>query len=169
MSLRVQFTPGNPALTSNGIVNNHIPMDLELLPLVEDEVVSILKEDLAMTMAQQGRIMEGFSKGALDRLKSRDGNRCVALIEKALRKEMIRFDAGSATITPQGSDLLEEIAALLLPCPTVQFEVGAHLAEDAEGAFVLSQRRAEAVVAAVRLRRRPIWAPSLASSRPRTK
>ncbi|HCY98420.1 MAG TPA: hypothetical protein DHV56_00260, partial [Rhodobacter sp.] len=152
MSLRVQFTPGNPALTSNGIVNNHIPMDLELLPLVEDEVVSILKEDLAMTMAQQGRIMEGFSKGALDRLKSRDGNRCVALIEKALRKEMIRFDAGSATITPQGSDLLEEIAALLLPCPTVQFEVGAHLAEDAEGAFVLSQRRAEAVVAALEVR-----------------
>src|SRR3990167_6884635 len=65
---------------------------------------------------------------------------------------MIRFDAGSATITPQGSDLLEEIAALLLPCPTVQFEVGAHLAEDAEGAFVLSQRRAEAVVAALEVR-----------------
>jgi outer membrane protein OmpA-like peptidoglycan-associated protein len=152
MALRVQFTPGNPGLTSNGIVNNHIPMDLELLPLVEEEVVSILKDDLAMTMAQQGRIMEGFSKGALDRLKSRDGNRCVALVEKTLRHDMIAFEAASATITPDSVDVLDRIATLLLDCPTVRFEVGGHLAAFVEDGVALSLQRAEAVVAALETR-----------------
>ena len=149
MSLRAQFTPGNPSLTSKGIVNNHIPMDLDLLPLVEDEVVSILKEDLAMTMAQQGRVMGGFAQGALDRLKSRDTNRCAVAIEKRLQKDVIRFVDAVAEITPDSADLLDHIAEALLECPTVRFEIGGHTAGEAEGAVELSQQRAQAVVTAL--------------------
>jgi uncharacterized repeat protein (TIGR01451 family) len=148
-SLRVQFAPGNPAQTSNGIVNNHIPMDLELLPLIEDEVVSILKDDLAMTISQQGQVMGGFAEGALGRLKSRDTGRCAEVVEKQMQKDMIRFADALAEITPDSADLLDDIAQSLLECPTVRFEVGGHTADTSEGTVALSMQRAQAVVTAL--------------------
>ena len=146
------FTFGaNPASTSNGIANNHIPMDWKLVDDVKDDLIDILKDDLTATMAQQGARMQGFAASALDRLKSRDGGSCKAELDAALQDQQILFTPASAEIREESGAILDQLAEILKLCEGTTFEVAGHTdsnGSDAEN-MALSQARVDAVVAAL--------------------
>lgn len=141
----------DPATTSNGVTNNHIPMDFKLAEDVKQDVVDILTRDLAATMAQQGQRMQGYSQGALSRLKSRDGNACGAAIDATLARHPVKFAPASAVITDESATVLAELARILEACDGMRFEVSSHTDDvgDTQVNLALSQQRADAVVAAL--------------------
>jgi uncharacterized repeat protein (TIGR01451 family) len=145
---------GNPATTSNGISNNHIPLDADLASDVKDEVTAILKDDLAATMTQQAQRMQGYAEGALNRLKSRDGGKCAPALAEALRHSQIHFATGSAEITTDSNAILDEVSQILGSCPDQRFEVAAHTDNvgDVQANLDLSWARADAVIAALQAR-----------------
>jgi uncharacterized repeat protein (TIGR01451 family) len=61
-----------PATLSKGVVNNNIPLDPEgaLIPQIEDELKSILEDDLKETIKRQAQQFTRLSYGALSRLKA---------------------------------------------------------------------------------------------------
>lgn len=83
---------------------------------------------------------------------------CVSTITSLTVDRKITFDPGSAQITAQGQNLVDEIAAILLECPEKQIEIAGYT--DSQGRdqmnLELSQARANAVLDALRARRVPV-------------
>ena len=151
LSYQLVFT-GNPATTSNGVVNNHIPLDPGLLlPLIEDDLLQILKDDLAVTMTQQSRQMNSYAAGALQRLKSRDRDQCLVALAKVLEDQPVLFDTDKSILKPESDAVLDRMAAILNSCEEESFEVAGHTDARASDAYniVLSQSRVDAVVTAL--------------------
>ena len=106
----------------------------------------------------------GELAGLLDRLKSAGGSLSVVdrLAETApppiadvqqdldvyLSDRTIEFESGSATLTPQGTQILDEVARILYRSPNTAIKIAGHTDTQGEAAFNLdlSKRRAEAVV-----------------------
>ncbi|WP_373049900.1 OmpA family protein, partial [Thalassovita aquimarina] len=151
LSYQMAFS-ADPATTSNGVVNNHIPLDPGLvLPLVEDDLLLILKDDLAVTMTQQSRQMNSYAAGALQRLKSRDRDQCLVALAKALDDQPVLFDTDKSTLKPESGAILDKMADILNSCEAASFEIAGHTDDRASDAYnmVLSQARVDAVVAAL--------------------
>ena len=154
LSFNFQFDPTSPAATSNGIINNHIPLDRNLGPTVEDDLKQILEDDLATTMTQLSRQMEGYSSGALQRLRSRDHLACLAQVNDVLDAQNILFDTDKATIRAESDPVLDTLAEVLTTCTGGTFQVSGHT--DSRGSdsynLALSAARADAVIAALAAR-----------------
>ena len=80
---------------------------------------------------------------------------CAASINTLLQSHKINFEPGSAQIATDARETLDKVAELLKQCPDVPMEVGGHT--DSQGReemnLDLSERRAEAVIAALMERR----------------
>ena len=156
-SFQMVFDALNINNTSNGIAQNHIPMDPSddaIMSEIEDDLREILKDDLAATMTQQSRQMSGFASGASDRLKSRDQNTCSADIAAILQANQVHFATASAVILPESAETLDAIAEVLATCPDARFEVAGHTDDRSSDAYNLglSSARAAAVVAELKIR-----------------
>lgn len=85
---------------------------------------------------------------------------CVPRIEAILGDSPIEFAPGSATITEASGPVVDAVREVLRSCPTAALEIGGHT--DSEGSDTgnlgLSQRRAEAVLAALRTEDLPLAA-----------
>ena len=153
-SFRMVFDASNISATSNGVAQNHLPMDASIVPEIEEDLTEILKDDLAATMNQQSRQMSSFAAGARNRLKQRDGNTCAADIADILEQAPVQFATASAVLLPHSDGTLNAIAGLLETCPQATFEVAGHtddLGSD-EYNLQLSRARTASVVAALRQR-----------------
>ena len=157
-SFRMVFDASNINATSNGVAQNHIPLDASIIPEIEEDLTEILKDDLAATMTQHSRQMSSFAAGALNRLKQRDANTCAADIADILEQAPVQFATASAVILPQSAGTLDAIAGLLETCPEAAFEVAGHTDDRASDEYnlQLSQSRAASVVAALRQRGVPV-------------
>ena len=157
-SFRMVFDASNINATSNGVAQNHIPMDASIIPEIEEDLTEILKDDLAATMTQHSRQMSSFAAGALNRLKQRDANTCAADIADILEQAPVQFATASAVILPQSAGTLDAIAGLLETCPEAAFEVAGHTDDRASDEYnlQLSRSRAASVVAALRQRGVPV-------------
>ena len=141
----------DPPSTSNGIANNHIPLDPKLVPEVKQDVIDILKDDLTATMAQQGARMQGYAASALGRLKSRDGGSCKAELDAVLQGEQIMFTSASAKIREESGAVLDKLADILKTCEGTTLQVAGHTDSNGSDAdnMLLSKARVDAVVAAL--------------------
>ncbi len=148
----------DPDTTSNGIANNHIPMDFTLTRGITQDVTDILHKDLAATMLQQAGRMQGYAKAALDRLKSRDGNSCKSALDAALADGQIQFVSGTAEISADSTALLDTLGQILARCDGLHIEVAAHTDDQGDDTanLALSQSRAESVVSALETRGVPV-------------
>ena len=157
-SFRMVFDASNINATSNGVAQNHIPLDASIIPEIEEDLTEILKDDLAATMTQHSRQMSSFAAGALNRLKQRDANTCAADIADILEQAPVQFATASAVILPQSAGTLDAIAGLLETCPEAAFEVAGHTDDRASDEYnlQLSQSRAASVVSALRQRGVPV-------------
>ena len=150
-------TAGN----STAGVGNGSPTSLifsTLIEEIEDDLKTVLQDDLAATMNQQAAMMAQFSSGALNRLKGNSDSSCIIEIADQLAKEPILFESASAILSDASDNTLDRIAEILNTCPETTFEVAGHtddLASD-EYNLQLSQARAASVVAALQLRDIPI-------------
>jgi OOP family OmpA-OmpF porin len=83
---------------------------------------------------------------------------CLQAVDAVLAKGSVQFSAGSETLAPESGAVLDAIAEALRGCPDVAMEIGGYT--DSEGAESwnqqLSQKRAEAVLAALRERDLPL-------------
>ncbi|MEY8880392.1 OmpA family protein [Donghicola sp. XS_ASV15] len=124
----------------------------DLLALIKEDLTKILNEDRAATIMQQAARMQGYSADGLQRLKSRTATACQQAVNIEAAK--ILFDTDRAVIKPQSDPTLDEIATILGSCKGVAFEIAGHTDSNASGAYNLdlSQRRAEAVLGALRAR-----------------
>jgi OOP family OmpA-OmpF porin len=79
---------------------------------------------------------------------------CVQAASGIVARSSIQFAPGSSELAPESAAVIDDIAAALGGCPDVALEIGGHT--DSEGSESgnerLSQRRAEAVLAALRQR-----------------
>ena len=77
---------------------------------------------------------------------------CADQISAILDVESIQFGAGSADIVPESRGVIAAIADVLRGCPGADFEIGGHTDSQgsAEANQGLSERRAQAVLAALR-------------------
>lgn len=84
--------------------------------------------------------------------------RCERWVQEALDEEQITFDPGSATIATSAGRLLDRIAETLRECGRMEMEIGGHTDSQGslEGNMRLSERRAEAVKAALLGRGAPV-------------
>jgi uncharacterized repeat protein (TIGR01451 family) len=135
---------GDAATTSNGIAQNHLPMDPSLVPLIEDDLLEILKDDLAATMTQQSRQMGSFAKGALSRLKAQPNDTCAVDLNAVAP---VLFDNDSSVVRNDQSAVLDELAAILETCEGTTFEIAGHTDSNASDAYnlTLSQARVDAI------------------------
>ena len=143
-SFDMVFT-GSAATTSNGVAQNHLPMDpSDLIPLVEDDLLEILKDDLASTMTQQSRQMGSFAKGALSRLKAQPSDTCAVDLNAAAP---VLFDNNSSIVRSDQSAVLDDLASILETCEDTQFEIAGHTDSNASDDYnlVLSQARVNAI------------------------
>lgn len=83
---------------------------------------------------------------------------CVARINSVTAARKITFDPGSATISGQGMGVINEIAEILRACAELRLQIAGYTDSQGsdQGNLTLSQRRAEAVLAALRGRRVPV-------------
>ncbi|WP_424941288.1 OmpA family protein [Aliiroseovarius sp. S253] len=125
--------------------------DVDLLSLIRKDLETILEDDLAATLNQQSKQMSSYAAGALDRLRSRTGQACLADVNAKLTEEDILFDTDKAIIKPESDRILDEIAEILGTCEGSAFEIAGHTDSDASDAYNLrlSQRRVEAVLRAL--------------------
>ena len=153
LSFQMVFT-ASPSTTSNGVESNHIPLDPDLVTEIEDDLLTILKEDLAATMTQQSRQMNSYAAGALQRLKSRSQSQCLVELADALKKRPVLFDTAKSTVRPESAAVLDELADILTTCDEEAFEIAGHTDDRASDAYnlALSQARVDAVAAALRQR-----------------
>ena len=124
----------------------------ELITVIEDDLASILEEDLANTLTVQSRQISGYSADAVDRLRGRSHDSCLADINDRARN--IHFDTDKAIIKPQSEPVLDQIAELLTSCSDGSIEIAGHTDSDASDAYNidLSQRRVLAVKQALAAR-----------------
>ncbi|WP_458792606.1 OmpA family protein [Yoonia sp. MH D7] len=120
---------------------------LNLILRIEDELETILEEDLANTLTMQSNQISGYSADALDRLRMRSHDECRADANARLAVENILFDTDKAIIKPESDRTLDDIAAILMSCPSSAFEIAGHTDSDASDEYNvdLSQRRVVAV------------------------
>ncbi len=141
----------NPTNCDSATVSIQID-NTSLLALIESELTSLLRDDLAVTLTAQSGRMNDYASGALERLKSRDGQQCAAAATLVARD--INFDTDKAIIKPGSNRILDEIASILSSCSGSRFEIGGHT--DARGSDAynidLSQRRVDAVLRALATR-----------------
>jgi len=125
-----------------------------LIAEIEDDLTAILEEDFINTLTQQSRQISGYSADALDHLRGRGHNRCLADVNARLERENILFDTDKAIIKPESQRLLDELAVILGSCAGSAFEIAGHTDSDASDAYNLdlSQRRVEAVLRALTAR-----------------
>ncbi|MFK7877065.1 MAG: OmpA family protein [Paracoccaceae bacterium] len=118
-----------------------------LIAEIEEDLVSILEEDLANTLTSQSRQIGTYSADALGRLQGRSHNTCLADVNARLSSENILFDTDRAVIKPESNGTLDAIARILASCQGSAFEIAGHTDSDASDAYNidLSQRRAAAV------------------------
>ncbi len=124
----------------------------DLLALVKEDLTKVLNEDRAATIMQQGARMQGYAADGLQRLKSRTATACQEAVN--VEAEKILFDTDRAVIKPESDPTLDQIATILGTCKGVAFEIAGHTDSDASVDYNvgLSQRRAAAVLAALRAR-----------------
>jgi outer membrane protein OmpA-like peptidoglycan-associated protein len=124
---------------------------IDLISRVEEDLKDMLEEDLANTLTMQSRQISGYAADALDRLRSRSHDECVADANARVSAENILFDTDKAIISRESSDTLDEIAKILRTCPSSAFEIAGHTDSDAPDAYNvdLSQRRVVAVLRAL--------------------
>ena len=149
LSFDMVFT-GSAATTSNGVDQNHLPLDPSaLVPLIEDDLLEILKDDLAATMTQQARQMGSYSKGALNRLKSLEPKDTCSVDLNAV--EPVLFDNDSAVVKADQAAILDELADILATCEGTTFEIAGHTDSNASDSYnlALSQARVDAIRAAL--------------------
>ncbi len=83
---------------------------------------------------------------------------CVAQIGVVTEQRKILFDPGSASITSETQPVVDDIAEILQKCPDLRIRIAGYT--DSQGREEmnqqLSQQRAEAVLAALRVRRVPV-------------
>ena len=83
---------------------------------------------------------------------------CVAQIDSVTDARKILFDPGSASITIDTQPVVDDIADILKKCPNLRIQIAGYT--DSQGREEmnqqLSQQRASAVLAALRLRRVPV-------------
>ncbi|MBT8415466.1 MAG: OmpA family protein, partial [Boseongicola sp.] len=122
-----------------------------LISRVEEDLKDILEEDLANTLTMQSRQISGYAADALDGLRSRSHDECVADVNARVSAENILFDTDKAIISRESSNTLDEIAKILTSCSSSAFEVAGHTDSDASDDYNvgLSQRRAAAVLRAL--------------------
>ena len=122
-----------------------------LVSEIEDDLIHILRDDLAMTMTQQSKQIAGYSTAALDRLKLQKRNDCADLVNEKLAREPVLFLNASATITPSSTAILDNLSELLAQCPDETFDIEGHT--DSNGSddynLQLSYARSAAVVSAL--------------------
>ncbi|WP_386679309.1 OmpA family protein [Loktanella sp. R86503] len=125
-----------------------------LIAEIEDDLTTILEDDLAATLTMQSRQISGYSADAVDRLRQRSHDSCLADANERLSVENILFDTDRAIIKPASAQTLDEIAGILATCPQSAFEIAGHTDSDASDAYNLdlSQRRVEAVLRALAVR-----------------
>ena len=135
--------------SGNGVVTTLTAA--RLLPLIEEDMRTILRDDLVITISQQASQISGHSARALRSLQERSSSECETQINELLRREPILFDTGSASIRQPSLATIDRIAALLANCDRFVFEVGGHTDDVADEAFnlSLSKARASAVVSAL--------------------
>ncbi len=124
---------------------------LNLISRIEDELTSVLEDDLSTTLTMQSSQIRGYSANALDRLRSRSDGACLADVNALLSERNIQFDTDKAVIKPASRPVLDEIAEVLKSCAGSAFEVAGHTDSDASDAYNidLSQRRVNAVLRAL--------------------
>ena len=147
MTFDFSFT-NDAETTSNGVANNHIPMDANLADDVKDDVVNILTDDLKATMIQHSQRMQGYAADALAKLKSQGDLTCRARLDRVLSQQPIQFADGGAVILPESLAILNKIAKILRTCDTQQFAIVDTLAQS-NAATGLSDLRARAVRSAL--------------------
>ena len=118
-----------------------------LINEIEDDLKTILEEDLANTLTMQSNQISGYSADALDRLRDRGHDSCLADVNARLAVENILFGTDKAIIMAESNRTLDDIAAILISCPGSAFEIAGHTDSDASDAYnvELSQRRVVAV------------------------
>lgn len=118
-----------------------------------DEAARILTERLGEGQKLKLNIRYDESLDPLKALPTPE--ECVSRINAIMAESKITFEPGSARITPEAGRTLDRIAEQLKSCADIQMEVGGHT--DSQGREEmnqqLSQRRAEAVIAALLDRR----------------
>ncbi|WP_159087047.1 OmpA family protein [Loktanella sp. Alg231-35] len=124
----------------------------DLISRIEEDLEVILEEDLANTLTMQSYQISGYSADALDRLRDRGDDQCLAAVN--IEADNILFDVDKAIIKPESRRTLDTIAAILASCPGSAFEISGHTDSDASNAYNLdlSQRRVEAVLRALTAR-----------------
>ncbi len=139
----------NPTNCDSATATVVVGIGSSFIPRIEQELLTILEDDLAATMGMQSEVMEGYAAGALERLKSRTGRECAAAA--SLEARAIRFDTDKSIIKPESDEVLDEIASILASCRGSAFEIAGHTDSDASDAYNvgLSQRRVEAVLHAL--------------------
>jgi outer membrane protein OmpA-like peptidoglycan-associated protein len=122
---------------------------INLFPRIEEDLKAILAEDLTNTLTMQVNQISGYSADALDRLRQRSPEACLADVNARLAVENVLFDTDKAIIKPESNQTLDDVAAILESCEGAAFEIAGHTDFRESDAYNidLSQRR----VAAVRL------------------
>ena len=141
----------NPTNCATAQVETIVLESASLIDEIEEDLTAILEEDLANTLIQQSNQISGYSADALDRLRDRGPNRCLADVNAQLATENILFDTDKAIIKPVSERTLDEIADILGSCSGSAFEIAGHTDSDASDAYNLdlSQRRVDAVLRAL--------------------
>ena len=129
-----------------------------LIEEIEDDLKTVLQDDLAATLNQQAAMMKQFSSGALSRLKGNRYSSCGIEIADQIANAPILFESSSATLLGGSDKTLDRIAEILSTCPETTFEVAGHTDNLASEEYNsrLSQARAASVVAALQMRDIPI-------------
>jgi len=127
---------------------------LNLIDRIEEDLESILEEDLVNTLTEQSTQISGYSANALDNLRGRGHDQCLAAVNARLESENILFDTDKAIIKQESQRIIDELALILSGCPRSAFEIAGHTDSDASDAYNidLSQRRVEAVLRALSAR-----------------
>jgi OOP family OmpA-OmpF porin len=88
---------------------------------------------------------------------------CIAAVDAILAERTLEFEPGAAELTAASAPVVEAIGAALAGCPDAVVEIGGHT--DAQGSesgnLALSERRAEAVLAALQAGAAPDALPEL--------
>ena len=142
----------NPTNCSTAEVEVVLVAEGGLINEIEEDLESILSEDLANTLTQQSNQISSYSGDSLNRLQGRSARQCLAAAN--LAAENIRFDVDRAIIKPESHQTLDEIAEILIGCSGTPFEIAGHTDSDASDAYNidLSQRRVTAVLQALTAR-----------------
>ncbi len=137
-----ELNPSNCDVASVSIVVN----EPSLLDTIETDFVTILTDDLFTTMTEQGDQMESYASGALERLRARTDEACLADANREAQD--ILFDTDKAILKPESHRILDTIGEILGTCRGTRFEIAGHTDSDASEAYNydLSQRRVEAVL-----------------------